>query len=90
MYVDHGILPPLTQEQIDQLQPPAGDRLRYRLKGQGSILIGDVRVMGQINPDPQGFTARITGRPRPLLPSQLVWLSPSTAAEFGDLLEIAT
>jgi hypothetical protein len=91
MSADHGLQPkpPFTQQQIDQLQPPTGDRLRYRLKGFGSISIGDLRVMGKIDPDPGGFNARNTGRSFPILPSQFVWLSPAFAAEFGDLVELA-
>lgn len=67
--------PTFTQDGIDTRHPPGPGRARYRLKTPGAISIDGVQVMG-----PQMGGA---------VPSQLVWLSATAAAGFGDLLELA-
>lgn len=70
--VDYSVAPVMSQTSIDMIQPQNSLRQRYRLKSAGTIRIG---------------TAVVTG-PQPGLASQLVWLEPGTAAEFGTLLEL--
>ena len=68
--------PTMAQHQIDGHQPARPSSRRYRLKGPGTLRIGNVVVTG-----PQD-----DGRH----PSQLVWMNDALAAEFGDLVELAS
>ena len=72
--VDYVVAPLMTQAQIDAQEPGGGNRQRYRLTRAGNITIGKTTVCG-----PQIGVA-----------SQLVWLSPETAAGFGTLVELNT